>query len=51
MNRVCDVEGICLAFRPLEDEYGNQDLEPLIKLNMDMVKDRLATRASKTAVI
>jgi tetratricopeptide (TPR) repeat protein len=41
VNRVCDVQGICLAFRPLEEEYGNQELEPLIKLNMDMVKDRL----------
>jgi tetratricopeptide (TPR) repeat protein len=41
VNRVCAVQGICLAFRPLEAEYGNQDLEPLIKLNMDMVKDRL----------
>jgi tetratricopeptide (TPR) repeat protein len=41
VNRVCDVKGICLAFRPLEAEYGNQELEPLIKLNMDMVKDML----------
>ena len=41
VNRVCDVQGICLAFRPLEEEYGNQELEPLIKLNMDMVKDKL----------
>jgi tetratricopeptide (TPR) repeat protein len=41
VNRVCDVQGICLAFRPLEAEYGNQELEPLIKLNMDMVKDKL----------
>jgi Tfp pilus assembly protein PilF len=41
VNRVCDVKGICLAFRPLEEEYGNQELEPLIKLNMDLVKDKL----------
>jgi tetratricopeptide (TPR) repeat protein len=41
VNRVCDVKGICLAFRPLEEEYGNQELEPLIKLNMDMVKDKM----------
>jgi len=41
VNRVCDVEGICLAFRPLEEEYGNQDLEPLIKLNLEMVRGKL----------
>lgn len=41
VNRVCDVEGICLAFRPLEAEYGNQDLEPLIKLNLQMVRGKL----------
>jgi tetratricopeptide (TPR) repeat protein len=48
VNRVCDVEGICLAFRPLENVYGNQDLVPLIKLNIAMVKDRLkATPGAK----
>ena len=41
VNRVCDVEGICLAFRPLEAEYGNQDLERLVKLNIEMIRDRL----------
>jgi tetratricopeptide (TPR) repeat protein len=44
VNRVCDVEGLCLAFRPFEEVYGNQDLEPLVKLNIDLVKARLATR-------
>ncbi len=38
VNKVCDVEGVCLAFRPLALEYGNQDLEPLIRLNIQMVK-------------
>lgn len=47
VNRVCDVEGVCLAFRPLEAEYGNQDLEPLIKLNMEMIRDKL--KASQPA--
>ena len=41
VNRVCDVEGICLAFRPLEEEYGNQDLERLVKLNIALIKERL----------
>ncbi len=44
VNQVCDVNGLCLAFRPLEEVYGNQDLEPLVKLNLDLVKARLATR-------
>ena len=29
VNQVCDVDRICLAFRPGAVEYGNQDLEPL----------------------
>ena len=44
INRVCDVEGICLAFRPLQAVYGQQDLAPLVQLNLEMVKARLATR-------
>jgi hypothetical protein len=41
---VCDVEGICLAFRPLQEVYGEQDLAPLVQLNLEMVKARLGTR-------
>lgn len=44
VNRVCAVDGLCLAFRPLQEVYGDQDLEPLVKLNIDMVRARLATR-------
>ena len=44
VNRVCAVDGLCLAFRPLQEVYGDQDLEPLVHLNIDMVKARLATR-------
>ena len=29
---------ICLAFRPVTSGTGNQDLEPLIKMNIEMVK-------------
>ena len=29
VNKVCDVEGACLAFRPLAVEYGDHDLEAL----------------------
>ena len=38
INRVCGAEGLCLAFRPDLEVYGNQDLEPLIKMNIEMVK-------------
>jgi Tfp pilus assembly protein PilF len=44
VNQVCAVDGICLAFRPLQEVYGDTELEPLIKFNIDMVKARLATR-------
>ena len=38
VNRLCDVDGVCLAFRPMAVEYGNHDLEPLIAINIEMVK-------------
>jgi tetratricopeptide (TPR) repeat protein len=44
VNQVCAVDGICLAFRPLQEVYGDTELEPLIRFNIDMVKARLATR-------
>jgi tetratricopeptide (TPR) repeat protein len=42
VNRVCDMQGICLAFRPLEAVYGNQDLAPLVQLNLSLVKAKVA---------
>ena len=42
VNRVCDMQGLCLAFRPLEAIYGNQDLAPLVQLNLSLVKAKLA---------
>ncbi|MDD2903876.1 MAG: tetratricopeptide repeat protein [Syntrophales bacterium] len=42
VNRVCEVNGVCLAFRPLMEVYGNQELEPLVKLNIRMVQGKLA---------
>ena len=38
VNRVCSVGGICLAFKPVTGGTGNQDLEPLIQMNIEMVK-------------
>jgi tetratricopeptide (TPR) repeat protein len=42
VNRVCDMQGLCLAFRPLEAVYGNQDLAPLVQLNLSLVKAQVA---------
>ncbi len=47
VNRVCVLNGVCLAFRPLQEVYGNQDLEPLIKLNIQMVKAKMAAPPAK----
>ena len=38
VNRVCTVGNICSAFKPVAGSTGNQDLEPLIKMNIEMVK-------------
>ena len=42
VNRVCDMQGLCLAFRPLESVYGDQDLAPLVALNLNLVKAKVA---------
>ena len=42
VNRVCDMQGLCLAFRPLEAVYGDQDLAPLVQLNLSLVRAKLA---------
>ena len=42
VNRVCDMQGLCLAFRPLEAVYGDQDLAPLVQMNLNLVKAKLA---------
>jgi tetratricopeptide (TPR) repeat protein len=42
VNRVCDMQGLCLAFRPLEAVYGDQDLAPLVQLNLSLVRGKLA---------
>lgn len=44
VNRVCDVRGICLAFRPLNAVYADQELEPLIRLNIAMIQGRLGKK-------
>jgi hypothetical protein len=36
------MQGLCLAFRPLEAVYGDQDLAPLVQLNLNLVKAKVA---------
>jgi tetratricopeptide (TPR) repeat protein len=43
VNRVCQVGGICIAFKPAAGGTGNQELEPLVKMNIDMVKQYMST--------
>ncbi|OGP75107.1 MAG: hypothetical protein A2Y80_10840 [Deltaproteobacteria bacterium RBG_13_58_19] len=38
VNRVCSVGNICLAFKPVTAGTGNQELAPLIRMNIEMVK-------------
>ena len=38
INRVCQVDGICVAFKPVTAGTGNQELAPLVMLNIEMVK-------------
>ena len=38
VNRVCQVDGICVAFKPVTSGTGNQELAPLVMLNIEMVK-------------
>ncbi len=42
VNRVCTVGNICSAFKPPAGSSGNQDLEPLIKVNIEMVKSYMS---------
>jgi len=37
-NRMCRVDNICMAFKPVSGKTGNQDLGPLIKMNIEMVQ-------------
>ena len=37
LNRVCNVDGVCAAFRQSTDNFGQENLEDLIKSNILMV--------------
>ena len=44
VNRVCQIGGICLAFKPVIGSIGNQELAPLIMLNIDLVKQYMSEK-------
>ncbi len=44
LNRVCSVDGVCAAFRQSTDNFGQDNLEDLIKSNILMVQMAAANR-------
>jgi Tfp pilus assembly protein PilF len=46
LNRVCNVDGVCAAFRQSTDKFGQENLEDLIKSNILMVQMAAANRGS-----
>ncbi len=44
LNRVCNVDGVCAAFRQATDNFGQDNLEDLIKSNILMVQMAAAGR-------
>jgi len=38
VNRACSAGNICIALSPVSGTMGNQDLGPLVKMNIEMVK-------------
>ncbi len=44
LNRVCNVDGVCAAFRQSTDNFGQENLEDLIKSNILMVQMAAAGR-------
>jgi tetratricopeptide (TPR) repeat protein len=46
LNRVCNVDGVCAAFRQSTDKFGEENLEDLIKSNILMVQMAAAGKGS-----
>ncbi len=44
LNRVCNVDGVCAAYRMSQDQFGQESLEDLVKLNILMVNMAAAGR-------
>jgi tetratricopeptide (TPR) repeat protein len=48
LNRVCDIDGVCAAYRLSQDKFGSEDLAGVIKTNILMVEmARSSRRGSK----
>ena len=48
INKVCAVGSICMSFKPKGTDGGNQELEPLINLNLDMIRQLRAASETPT---
>jgi tetratricopeptide (TPR) repeat protein len=44
LNRVCDVDGVCAAYRMSQDQFGSEELEAVIKVNILMVEMARSSR-------
>ena len=44
LNRVCDLNGVCAAYRLSEGQFGSEDLEAVVKSNIIMVEMARASR-------
>jgi len=47
LNRVCNVDGVCAACHPGEDQFGTEDLEGVVKSNILMVEMARSARPKK----
>ena len=47
LNRVCNVDGVCAARRPGEEQFGAEDLEGVVKSNILMVEMARSSRPAK----
>jgi tetratricopeptide (TPR) repeat protein len=46
LNRVCNVDGVCAAYRLGEEQFGTEDLEGVVKSNILMVEMAMSSRRS-----
>jgi tetratricopeptide (TPR) repeat protein len=47
LNRVCNVDGVCAACRPNEEQFGTEDLEGVVKSNILMVEMARSSHPAK----
>jgi tetratricopeptide (TPR) repeat protein len=44
LDRVCDVDGVCAAYRMSQDKFGSEELEAVIRVNLLMVEMARSSR-------